>query len=100
MILREGAMVVLDCGDGSPLDSAEIAAPACICTGLETVEVKGLMAADGCALWLVRWLCGLEIAFSARPMMKPDFLKLYESISKLGLSYRLEDMQVSNELPI
>ncbi len=100
MILKEGALVILDCGDGSELEAVEMAAPSCVSTGLESVEVNGVMAEDGCVLWLARWLCGLELAFASRPHAKPDFAKIYESVALLHGSYRLETMQAQNDLPL
>jgi hypothetical protein len=97
-VLAPMSLMLLSAGDGTELEHAHIACPACISPGAEGGDVDGLAAASGACLWLIRWMDGAEVAVCLPAGEVPGFVELRRAVEQL-LTVRLELMPPANLLP-
>ncbi len=98
-VLAAGALLVLAPGDGTPLEKAQLAGPACLSPGADgDAVVDGLQAAPGACLWFLRWADDAEVAVCLPAGAVPVPMELRRTLERLVTS-RLEAMPVANRMP-
>ena len=97
-VLEPLQMLVVNPGGARALEPLEAAAPAAITPGLNGGAVDGVVAAEGSALWFIRWADDAELAVAVEAGETPDFAALRQALEH-ARSRRLETMPVANRLP-